>query len=111
MPLRTVVKDGWVGATTDELSEMFWGLLVLIGVGAAITSGIGALIGYASTPKGRDPTPLALQYSIEAHKNVWKSVGAVVFSVYQAVEDSRPPNPDIPEPPVLPPPTSSPIYR
>lgn len=91
MVLRTVVKNDWVSAVDDELSECFWGIIGAFLLGGVGVSALGAAYGYLNTPQNQDPAPMAMKYAIEVHGHVWNFVGEQLKEFGTYINDARPP--------------------
>ena len=87
---RVVVKDNWIDATTDKISEFGWSCVGWFVLGGMAVTGVGAVSGYMSTPQGQDPVPLVMEHTTEAHAVTWEFIGTTIESTWNAIQDARP---------------------
>jgi hypothetical protein len=87
---RVVVKDNWVDATTDQISQFGWTIVGWFVLGGMATTGIGMASGYMATPQGQDPAPQMMEHTAEAHRATWSFIVSTVDSTWQAIQDARP---------------------
>ena len=87
---RVVVKDNWVDAVNDQISEFTATCVAWFVVGGMAVTGAGMASGYLSTPKGQDPAPLMMERVTDYHQATWSWTFDAVGSIIKAVEDQRP---------------------
>ena len=87
---RVVVKDNWVDAVNDQVSEFFGTCMGFVLLGGLAVTGCGMASGYMSTPKGQDPAPLMVQHTVEAHRVTIAAGITFVETTWNWIQDQRP---------------------
>ena len=87
---RVIVKDNWVDALNDQISE---GVATIFGwfvLGGVAVTGLGMVSGYMETPKGQDPAPLMMEHTMTAHQATWGFIFETTEATWNAIQDARP---------------------
>ena len=87
---RVVVKDNWVDAVNDQISEFTATCVGWFILGGMIVTGAGMATGYMSTPKGQDPAPVMMERVAEYHQATWAWTFEAVGATWEAIQDARP---------------------
>ena len=87
---RVVVKDNWVDAVNDQISEFTATCVGWFVLGGMIVTGAGMAAGYMSTPQGQDPAPVMMERVAEYHQATWAWTFEAVGATWEAIQDARP---------------------
>ena len=87
---RVIVKDNWVDALEDQISEGLSTALGLFILGGMAVTGLGMASGYMQTPKGQDPAPLMVEQTKAVHKATWAFIFEATEATWDAIQDARP---------------------
>lgn len=90
MTERTVIKNNWVGALNDSISEALATACGYFIIGGVIVTGAGAFYGYTQAPQGEDVSPYVSHYAIQANVQTWDAVKFGVVSLIDTIESQRP---------------------